>query len=116
MGIFDMHVRNGQLYLTGAQIAIFGTTAVAFTALCLWLTMRIYNRRERWAKRTLAAVIGAPVLYVLRIGPAAWITHALGEPQWAGAIYMRLYGPINLFYQFGPKIFGKVLDWYTGLL
>ena len=47
---------------------------VAFPALCVWLIVRIVNRRERWAKRTLAAVVGVPVLYVASFGPACWIT------------------------------------------
>ena len=34
------------------------TLAVAFAALCVWLTVRIVNRRERWAKWTLAGAIG----------------------------------------------------------
>jgi hypothetical protein len=40
----------------------------AFAAFCIWLTMRIVNRRERWAKWT-AIVIVALFLYVLSIGP-----------------------------------------------
>src|SRR5262245_28648855 len=32
--------------------------SVAFGALCVWLTVRIVNRRERWAKRAVAAVVG----------------------------------------------------------
>jgi H+/Cl- antiporter ClcA len=30
---------------------------IAFAAFCVWLTVRIVNRRERWAKWTLAAVL-----------------------------------------------------------
>ncbi|HEY3965283.1 MAG TPA: hypothetical protein VGM05_12080 [Planctomycetaceae bacterium] len=47
--------------------------AVAFAAFCVWLTVRIVNRRERWAKWTLAATIfSIPVLYVVSFGPACW--------------------------------------------
>jgi hypothetical protein len=31
--------------------------AVAFAAFCVWLTVRVVNRRERWAKWMLAVVI-----------------------------------------------------------
>ena len=31
--------------------------AVAFAAFCVWLTVRIVNRRERWAKWTAAATL-----------------------------------------------------------
>jgi hypothetical protein len=52
-------------------LSIFG---IAFAAFCVWLTVRIINRRERWAKWTLAGVIvGLPVLYVASFGPACWI-------------------------------------------
>jgi hypothetical protein len=50
-------------------LSIFG---VAFAAFCVWLTVRIVNRREKWAKWTLAAAVGLPVLYVASFGPACW--------------------------------------------
>jgi drug/metabolite transporter (DMT)-like permease len=46
--------------------------AVAFAASCVWLAVRIINRRERWAKRTLAAMVGVPILYVASFGPICW--------------------------------------------
>jgi|GEM_PF-3443515 len=49
---------------------IFGITSAAF---CVWLTVRIINRRERWAKWMLAAIVGMPVLYVASFGPAVWL-------------------------------------------
>jgi hypothetical protein len=48
---------------------LLATLAVAFAALCVWLTVRIVNRRERWAKWTLAAIVGLPVLYPPGMGP-----------------------------------------------
>ncbi|MBI3865241.1 MAG: hypothetical protein HY290_25480 [Planctomycetia bacterium] len=50
-----------------------------FAALCIWLTVRIVNRRERWAKWTQAVVVGIPVLYVLSFGPACWFTSPSGN-------------------------------------
>jgi hypothetical protein len=41
--------------------------AVAFGALCVWLTVRIVNRRERWAKWTLAAAIVVGSIFALII-------------------------------------------------
>ncbi len=52
---------------------ILPTLAVSFAAFCVWLAVRIINRRERWAKWTLAALVGIPVLYVASFGPACWI-------------------------------------------
>lgn len=40
---------------------ILPALAIAFAAFCVWLGVRIFNRRERWAKRTLAALVGLPV-------------------------------------------------------
>jgi len=52
-------------------VAIFGIVVAAF---CVWLAVRIFNRRERWAKWTLAGlVLGLPLLYVLSFGPACWL-------------------------------------------
>jgi hypothetical protein len=50
-----------------------------FAALCVWLVVRIVNRRERWAKWTLGVSIGIPALYVLSFGPAAWICSRTGH-------------------------------------
>ena len=47
--------------------------AIAIAAFCVWLTVRIVNRRERWVKWTLAGVVGVPVLYVASFGPACWV-------------------------------------------
>ena len=35
-------------------LSIFG---IAFAASCIWLTVRIFNRGDRWAMRTLAAAL-----------------------------------------------------------
>ena len=51
--------------------AIFAALCVAFAAFAVWLTVRIINRRERWAKR---AAVGLVVLamYPLGVGPFYW--------------------------------------------
>jgi hypothetical protein len=36
--------------------------AFVFVATCIWLTVRVVNRRERWAKRTLAGMFSAGAL------------------------------------------------------
>ena len=46
---------------------------VGLVALCIWLTVRIVNRKERWAKRALTALlVGTPVLYVASFVLAFW--------------------------------------------
>jgi len=52
---------------------LLSAPALPFAAFCIWLGVRIVNRRERWAKWTLAATLALPVLYVASFGPACWI-------------------------------------------
>jgi hypothetical protein len=74
----------------GVALSIFG---VAFAAICVWLTVRIVNRRERWAKWTLAGtVIGAPALYVLSFGPACWI---VSRTDCGHTAFTEAYRPIG---------------------
>jgi hypothetical protein len=72
---------------------VVGTLAVMFVASCVCLGVRVLNRRERWAKRMLATVVGLPMLYALSFGPACWLT------DWGfigyyglGSTYDRLLG------------------------
>lgn len=71
---------------------------IAFAAFCIWLLVRIVNRRERWAKWTaVGLVIGLPVLYVLSFGPACWATSQprplVNPPQ----NWMFIYLPLSLY-------------------
>src|SRR5882724_3715941 len=50
--------------------------AIAFAAFCVWLTVRIVNRRERWAKWTLAAVVA--LAYPASIGPWYYVAERFG--------------------------------------
>src|SRR4029077_4208702 len=45
---------------------------VGFIAVCVWLVVRITNRRERWAIWVLATVVSPPLFYVVSFGPACW--------------------------------------------
>jgi hypothetical protein len=48
------------------------TLAVAYAGFCVWLAVRIVNRRERWAKWMFIG--GAiPIVYIASFGPACWI-------------------------------------------
>ncbi len=51
-------------------IAMIG---VLFAAFCVWLTVRIINRRERWAIRTAAATVVAVALYLGLAGLVAFL-------------------------------------------
>ena len=84
---------------------------MAFAAFCVWLTVRIVNRRERRAKWTLAGVIILPTLYVLSVGPAMWLCG--GEksmPEWLLAIYW----PFRVIPD-GPDFIEDAFVWNLGL-
>ena len=74
-----------------SMMILLPALAVAFAAFCVWLTVRIVNRRERWAKWTLAIVIGLPTLYVASFGPACWYA---GDNETTIAAIFDVYYPI----------------------
>jgi hypothetical protein len=85
---------------------------IAYAALCVWLLVRIINRRERWAKGTLAGVVAMPLLYVASFGPACWMTSRV-DP-YGGPLYpswMTIYAPLGklLVESSGP------LEWWVQL-
>ncbi len=50
------------------------------------------NRRERWAKWTLAAAIGVPVLYVASFGPMCWVA---SRTNVGAGIFNVAYRPVR---------------------
>jgi hypothetical protein len=87
---------------------LFPALAVTFAALCVWLVVRIINRRERWAKWTLAAVVGVPVLYVASFGPACWIYSRDDHDDSLSDFYL----PMGLLFAHGPRfIIRPVHSW-----
>jgi hypothetical protein len=92
-------------------IVFVTTLAVACAAICVWLAVRIVNRKERWAKWSLAAVVGAPVLYIASLGPACWLfaNNRLSYRQFDYA-----YGPLVDLAVDGPNIVqGPLRSWVT---
>jgi hypothetical protein len=89
--------------------------AVGFAAFCVWLAVRIFNRRERWTKLTLTAMVGVPVLYVTSFGPACWISsHTLDRGDHIGAQTLNmLYQPILSLAWSGPSIVQGPTIWYA---
>src|SRR5258707_6619504 len=68
-------------------------SGVASVAFCLWLTVRIVNRRERWAKRMAVIVVVLPVLYVASFGLAIRKYH--GNPTHESyAMVVKAYRPV----------------------
>jgi hypothetical protein len=86
--------------------------AVAFAAFCVWLGVRVYNRRERWAKWTAVAVVGLPVLYVLSFGPACWMADGT---EAADPLLWTFYSPIEWVYYHAPRPVRDAIERYATL-
>ena len=88
--------------------------AASYAAVLIWLMVRIINRKERWAKRTLAVSLALPVLYVASFGPACWITASVAikqpVPEW-----MVIYYPLGIHAARGPKPTREALLWWMTL-
>jgi hypothetical protein len=84
---------------------ILPALSVAFAAFCIWLTVRVVNWRERWAKWTLAVAVGPPLLYVASFGPAC---------RWIPESYLsRIYQPCETLALDGPAQIRKPIRWYV---
>jgi hypothetical protein len=88
--------------------------AVAFAAICVWLTVRVVNRRERWAKWT-AVAIGLSVFYVASFGPACWLISHLGH---GGGLLPTIYHPLLVIMRIGEeeneRLFCAAYSWDVG--
>jgi hypothetical protein len=100
--------------MSGALLVL----AVAFSAFCVWLTVRIVNRRERWAKWTAVALIVALIAYPLSIGPAYWMcTDGRGRVRndWAGDAFLNVFAPIIAAYHNGRPLLSDLIQSYLEL-
>ena len=113
-GMYDAPEQIGPIvgFMDEFADLIFRLIAIAFVATCIWLTVRIVNRRERWAKRLLAAALVAPVLYVASFGPACWITSRLDV---RGQTIPRIYTPVVRMWHRGPPLLVRTIDRYAEL-
>jgi len=101
------------------------TLAVALAAFCIWLTVRIINRKEKWARWTLAGtIVGVPVLYVASFGPACWwFSIPSGETgNFRGTNdplppvrARQMYWPIGWVAIRAPRPIERLLAWYATL-
>ncbi|MBS0263664.1 MAG: hypothetical protein JSS02_17105 [Planctomycetes bacterium] len=87
---------------------------VAFVAFCVWLTVRIINRRERWAKWA-AAVLGIPMSYALSFGCISWLWWRGFIPRSADPVLNRFFSPFIWAMTSGPKWLADAVFWYAEL-
>jgi hypothetical protein len=86
---------------------VLSAVGASVAAFVVWLTVRIVNRRERWAKRTMAAIVGLPLMYVLRFGPACWINARMEVGT--GLIWV-VYQPLfRTMLHDGPRVIQQAL-------
>ena len=91
-------------------LAILG---IAFAATCIWLGVRIVNRRERWAKWTAAALVVVTAGYPLSWGPVYAVLRINGLIECPA--YHTIYGPFFLLNNNGPESIMRLVDFYGEL-
>jgi hypothetical protein len=57
------------------------TFGIAYASVCVWLSVRIVNRRELWAKWTMAATLALTASYPLSMGPLQWLDERSPAPE-----------------------------------
>jgi hypothetical protein len=92
------------------MMTVIPTLAVAFAAFCVWLIVRIINRRERWAKWTAAAILVA-AFYLFSLGPTVWLYDEDLLPDWVALIY----APVGWAYNNGPDEIRESIDAWMNL-
>lgn len=82
---------------------------VPFEAFCIWLTVRIVNRWERWAKRPALVMLTVLVGYPLSLGPVCWVTSRtnIGVCR-VSVIYQPMFRVMS-----GSERALNLRDWYT---
>lgn len=76
-----------------ALTTLLGTAIVAFSGFCVWLSIRIVNRREKWAKQTAFGAFAVLLAYPLSIGPACWMAGPSG--QYSFPSLSHIYWPLG---------------------
>lgn len=89
---------------------ILPTLAIAFAASCVWLTVRVVSRKERWAKWMLVAL--ALAAYPISYGPFLYAWTAAGQPIWLGEVFDVAYYPIEQVRRSGPMPVSRAMAAY----
>ncbi len=99
--------------------AILAIMGVTFVASAIWLAVRIFNRREKWAKRAAVALVVLFACYPLSIGPVCWIktrhpTFYVGDANFWDEVN-SFYSPILRVWCNAPDAIQGPIDWYVNL-
>jgi hypothetical protein len=101
---------------SGPRMSVFviALLGVVFAAFCIWLTVRIVNRRERWAKRT-AIALAAALFYPLSWGPALWLQYRGYLPESVTPALAAFFWPLEWFSINGPQQMRGLVAWFGRL-
>jgi hypothetical protein len=92
---------------------ILPALGLLIAAFCIWLAVRVVNRRERWAKRTALGLTIVLVFYPLSLGPACWITSRLQRGE---GIVTAAFRPIMwTVSDDSTNSFRRLVFWYSAL-
>jgi hypothetical protein len=93
---------------------ILPALAVAFAAVCVWLGVRIVNRRERWAKWT-AVGLALLVAYPLSLAPACGIVSRC-KPNYEGERRLPdIYTPIGWIWRYSENPGRNAIQTYASV-
>ena len=80
----------------GMRIILIAILGIASGAFCVWLAVRLINRRKKsrvWLWAT-AVLIALPILYPLSVGPVQWTYWRFGRPRWIWSASETVYAPL----------------------
>jgi hypothetical protein len=97
---------------------IFVVFSAAFAGFCIWLIVRIVNRRERWAKQTgVRLIVSVAIAYPLLFGPVCWIHERqdhLDTREEIGSTIALAYRPVLAYWKSGLPG-AEFVHWYAAL-
>jgi hypothetical protein len=91
--------------------AFFG---VVFTGFCVWFGVRVFNRKERSAKRIALAMFIVFALYIASLGPASWLASWGVLPLNPTAkFYLPMFCAVDRTSLRADRWITDALGWYT---
>ncbi len=93
---------------------LLGLTGVSLAAFCVWLAVRIINRRDKSARMLLAATLVALMLYPLSASPAERLAQKLGIHATLDPVARLFYAPLRWSFEHAPAPVRDCLSAYDG--
>jgi len=84
--------------------------SVVYMAVCIWLTVRVINRRERRAKWSLAVLLSTPTLYFTSVPARLYLANHGLLPEAVSQVICVVQYPIGFVFNGGAP------DWLRDIL